>query len=78
MLARQGHLGDNLENNARHQRNDMRTLALLKAIAGELVYADPTAKARIHNHLDHLLLLHGDDENFCNEIKEAMKATSAA
>jgi hypothetical protein len=58
--------------------NNMRTLALLKVIAGETVRADPSSKARMHEHLDHLLLIHGDDETFCNGIKEAVQLVTAA
>lgn len=71
-------LKDNRAATKRNQRNDMRTLALLKVITGEIVEADPTAKARMHSHLDQLLLLHGDDEAFCDGIKQAVQVVDAA
>lgn len=71
-------LKDNLAATKRNQRNDMRTLALLKAIVGEIVDADPTSKARMHSHLDQLLLLHGDDAAFCDGIKQAVQVIASA
>lgn len=54
-----------------NQQHDARTLALLKVLIEEIVVADPTSKVRMHNRLDQLLLLHGDDQAFCDGVKQA-------
>ncbi|RYF48866.1 MAG: hypothetical protein EOO38_09190 [Cytophagaceae bacterium] len=70
-------LKNNLKLIRSNQQHDARTLALLKVLAEEIVLADPTSKARMHNRLDQLLLLHGDDQAFCDGVKQAVKVIDA-
>lgn len=69
---------DNRAVSDRNHSNDIRTLALLKAIVGEIVLAEPDAKARMNKRLDKLLLLHRDDDVFCTGIKEAARVVAVA
>jgi hypothetical protein len=57
-------------------RSEMRNLALLKAIVGEIIYADPDAKIRMAARLD-LYLLHCDEEDACAGIKQAVTILSS-
>lgn len=70
-------LKDSLEIKKTNFRNDIRNLALLKALTSEIIKADPAAKARIFTYLDKLIL-HGDDDLFSEGIKQAVAIITAA
>jgi hypothetical protein len=71
-------LKENIAATKLNHRNDIRTIVLLKALAGEIVLAQPTARARIYAHLDEMMLLHGNDSLTCGAIKSAIEIVTAA
>jgi hypothetical protein len=60
-------LKENIAATKLNHRNDIRTIVLLKALAGEIVLAQPTARA-----------LHGNDSLTCGAIKSAIEIVTAA